>query len=325
MKQLITIFCALMSLQLAGQTTTTFESFNLQAGESLNGSTLPEGANGFDVNDLFFYNSYNPNFNSWLGWAISASIDVTTPGYTNDLSAITGGGVDGSVAYAVSYAPAESKINFTGDALGEQVEGVYITNSTYAYLSMQDGDGFAKKFGGETGNDPDYFLLQIQAYQDGQLQEDKVEFYLADYRFEDNSQDYIVDEWTYVDLTSLGNADSLRFSLSSTDVGGYGMNTPAYFCIDNLTINYTSTATEDQAASAAIQAYPNPVHDQLTVEIPQGVDADWMIQRIDGRILKSGIATSGANAIDISSLAPGLYFLQHAVGNVLHTQKIIKL
>lgn len=324
MKQLITIFCALMSLQLAGQTTVTFESFNLQAGQYLNGSTLPAGTNGFEVDNLYLSNSYNPMFNSWLGWAISAATDVTTPGFMNDLSAITGGGVENSATYAVSYAPAESKINFTGEAPGGQVEGVYITNSTYAYLSMKDGDGFAKKFGGETGNDPDYFLLQIQAYRNGQLQEDKVGFYLADYRFEDNSQDYIVDEWTYVDLSSLGNADSLRFSLSSTDVGGYGMNTPAYFCIDNLTIFDLSTNIEDQAAWPAIQLYPNPVHDQLFVEIPQGAVTEWVIQNIDGRIWKSGNAISGINTIDVSGLTSGIYFLKYSIGDAFQTQKVVK-
>jgi hypothetical protein len=32
---------------------------------------------------------------------------------------------------------------------------------TYAALSMRDGDGFAKQFGGASGDDPDYFLLTI--------------------------------------------------------------------------------------------------------------------------------------------------------------------
>jgi hypothetical protein len=325
MKPLIIIFCVCIALQLTGQTTATFESFNLEAGQALNGSTLPAEANGFEDGNLLLPNDYNPMFNSWLGWAISATTDVTTPGFMNDLSAITGGGVEGSTTYAISYAPAESKINFTGDAIGAQVEGVYITNSTYAYLSMRDGDGFAKKFGGETGNDPDYFLLQIQAYLDGQLQDNSIAFYLADYRFEDNSQDYIVDEWTYVDLTVLGDADSLRFSLISTDIGSYGMNTPAYFCIDNLTITNTSTAVEDPTAMSTIRVYPNPVQDRLSVEMPEGIVTDWIIQSIDGRVWERGNTTAGVNEIDVSGLVPGLYFLKFSVGGATTTQKLIKL
>jgi hypothetical protein len=38
-------------------------------------------------------------------------------------------------------------------------QGVYVTNTTYAYNSMRDGDMFAKKFGGPTGNDPDWYKL----------------------------------------------------------------------------------------------------------------------------------------------------------------------
>ncbi|MEZ4953573.1 MAG: DUF4465 domain-containing protein [Saprospiraceae bacterium] len=33
----------------------------------------------------------------------------------------------------------------------------------------------------------------------------------------------------------LGHVDSL-FTLSSSDAGVFGMNTPAYFCLDNLTL-----------------------------------------------------------------------------------------
>ena len=44
---------------------------------------------------------------------------------------------------------------------------------------------------------------------------------LADYRFEDNSQDYIVDTWEFIDVsaTSLNAADTIAFVLSSSDVG----------------------------------------------------------------------------------------------------------
>ena len=61
-----------------------------------------------------------------------------------------------------------------------------------------------------------------------------VDFYLADYRYADSSQDYIVNAWEYIDLSSLGSVDELSFSLSSSDNGSFGMNTPNYFAIDNI-------------------------------------------------------------------------------------------
>jgi hypothetical protein len=61
-----------------------------------------------------------------------------------------------------------------------------------------------------------------------------VEFYLADFRFADNSQDYILDSWGFVDLSALGTVDFLEFDLSSSDNGAFGMNTPGYFALDNF-------------------------------------------------------------------------------------------
>ena len=46
---------------------------------------------------------------------------------------------------------------------------------------------------------------------------------------------FLIFSWTTVDLTPLGNARYLLFDLNSSDVGQFGMNTPAYFAMDNLT------------------------------------------------------------------------------------------
>jgi hypothetical protein len=61
-----------------------------------------------------------------------------------------------------------------------------------------------------------------------------VEFYLADFRFSNNSLDYIVDQWTEVDLNRLGSAASIRLTFSGSDVGAFGLNTPAYVALDQL-------------------------------------------------------------------------------------------
>jgi len=64
-----------------------------------------------------------------------------------------------------------------------------------------------------------------------------VDFYLADYRFQDPELNYIVHSWTTVDLTDLGNATTLVFGLNSSDVDEvFGMLTPAYFALDNLVV-----------------------------------------------------------------------------------------
>ena len=111
-----------------------------------------------------------------------------------------------------------------------------VTNTTYAALTMLNGSYPATKFGGDDGNDEDYFKLIITGLDDGGSAVGTQSFYLADYRFADNSLDYIVDEWTTIDLTSLAGARKLEFSFESSDVGNYGINTPTYFAMDNLVI-----------------------------------------------------------------------------------------
>ena len=95
----------------------------------------------------------------------------------------------------------------------------------------------SKKFGGSEGTDPDYFLLKIKGIGSTGEEVGVVEFALADYRFEDSASDYIVDQWTRVDLSSLVGARKLQFGLESSDVGEFGMNTPAYFALDQVILS----------------------------------------------------------------------------------------
>jgi len=100
---------------------------------------------------------------------------------------------------------------------------------------MKYGDGFGKKFGGVTGMDSDWFRLTITGWYQGNPIADSVNFYLADFRSPDTTQHYILKSWAFVDLLPLGNVDSLTFILNSSDTaGGFGMNTPAYFALDNF-------------------------------------------------------------------------------------------
>ena len=50
---------------------------------------------------------------------------------------------------------------------GTKPISVQLTNTTYTALSMLNGDSFSKKFGGSTGNDPDYLRLIIQGRDAG--------------------------------------------------------------------------------------------------------------------------------------------------------------
>ena len=106
---------------------------------------------------------------------------------------------------------------------------------------MIDGDdgtnaNFVKEFGGEDGSDPDWFKLTISGKDsDGNPTGSLPPFFLADYQAADDADDYVIADWTWVDLTGLGaNTRTLEFWLNSSDTGLYGINTPTYFAVDNL-------------------------------------------------------------------------------------------
>ncbi len=234
---------ALLMAPAAHAATATFDDLPLAANSYYGGAG--SGVTGFTNGDAYF--PQNADAYAWSGFSYSNVNNTTTPGYTNQFAAITGTDVSGSGNYAVSYVPLDwasgtydpvpQTVTFgavTGEDYNSTISGAYFTNTTYAYLSMQNGDSFAKQFGGVDGTDEDYFKLMISGINAAGEYTGTVDFYLADYRFADSSLDYIVDEWTWVDLSDLGNVVGLEFSLESSDVGTYGMNTPAYFAMDNL-------------------------------------------------------------------------------------------
>ncbi|MCG8574576.1 MAG: DUF4465 domain-containing protein, partial [Flavobacteriales bacterium] len=226
--------------------------------------------------DTIYYNdnfnmelSYNADWGSFSGWSVSNTSDVTTPGWTNQFSAITGEG-HSSDQYGVCYVtPWNNNRLFYEEEETPTFGGMYVTNTTYAYLSMLNGDSFAKKFGEDTSatgvidgtNGEDWFLLTIYGLGlDSLPTGDSVNFYLADYRFENDGDDYIVDSWEYVDLTSLGSVHGLDFVLTSSDTaGGFGMNTPAYFAMDDINAGWASIEEEEMVQ---LSAFPNPFNDQ---------------------------------------------------------------
>ena len=320
MKQTFTLIALAFTLSAFAQTTSTFEDFNLPVDSFLNGS---DGSGGFTNGNLFLPNNYNTEWNSWDGWAISTDIDTQTPGFMNQYSAISGGGFDNSSAYATTFVAGQSTLELQGAAKSGTVEGFYINNGTYPYLSMKDGDSFAKKFGGPTGDDPDYFLLTIKKSLDGQIGADSINFFLADYRDSDNSKDYIINEWTFIDLTSLGQVDELIFSLSSSDVGQFGMNTPAYFCIDNLTTMDNGSSSTNLINKLDVAVYPNPTTDLLIVDWQEEV-ANAQITNLFGQVFKAELLQKGKNSLAVSDLPNGAYFLQVKTKEGIATQKFIK-
>jgi hypothetical protein len=233
--------CFAVTLGLACNTwagVVNFADLALAPNSYWNGS---DNSGGFTSGGVTFANSFmdwGGGSTSWSGFSYSNVNDTATPGFGNQYAAYPGTAPGGGGIYAVGCVSLDWMTNApipivatlqTPSVLGT----VAITNATYAALSMKYGDSFAKKFGGPTGNDPDWFLLTINGEDAAGNQTGSVNFYLADYC---SANKYIVDTWQTVDLSSLGTVKTLEFTLSSSDNGQFGMNTPAYFALDDLTV-----------------------------------------------------------------------------------------
>ena len=103
--------------------------------------------------------------------------------------------------------------------------GVYVCNHPWPYYGCVHGDGFGRAF--EEG---DYFeITAVGVDADGN--EKSVSMNLVEFT---NGELIALNDWTFFDLSSLGEVESVYFTLNSTDSGAYGMNTAAYFCMDKF-------------------------------------------------------------------------------------------
>jgi len=163
---------------------------------------------------------------SWAGASVAGAVisnikGTSKKGLEGAYYATAGGphrGRNFMVWYADAWAP--NTIKLTSAAV---VPGMYVCNNMYAYASMTEGDAYA----GEPFGDEDWFKLTIGGKLNGQVVNTKVDFMLA----EGTS---IVKNWTYVDLSTLGEVDELTFEMTGSRTGDWGLNTPSYFCVDDL-------------------------------------------------------------------------------------------
>jgi hypothetical protein len=226
---IVALFFALFA---SSQATSTFDTLTLGVDTFWNGSDM---AGGFSDGHAYFENQYDTASGGyWGGFSYSDKTDSVTQGYLNQYSAITAGGFNGSKNYAVAYDAGYGNVvvRLTQNALHRAVEGFYVTNTTYTYKDMLNGDNFGNlPF---TPDSSDFLLLHITGWKSGIPVGDTVNFYLANYTFPDTTKNYIVKTWQWVNLLALGNVDSLVFSITGSRNDSYGLETPSYFAMDNF-------------------------------------------------------------------------------------------
>jgi hypothetical protein len=213
---------------IVAQNVIDFEELSLEPESSWNGSDL----NGSFTSKYFtFYNVFDPDWSYWEGFAYTNETDNTTYDWENMYSSAAGGGALGSDNYAVIYNGGfydAAGISIDRNTAPEIISGMYLSLNTYASLYMDDFDYYV--------DGQHWFKVIITAINYDLDFAPQKEIILADYRF-NSLQGYKFDEWQYIDLTWIGEADSLYFEFQSSDIGDWGINTPTYFCLDEINSN----------------------------------------------------------------------------------------
>ena len=335
--QLALLLTSLIGLnQSQAQIIETFESYTLSP------NSYYQDNNGTDWNALGGLLTFEYNWNTawggyWQDGAAYTNIQDTTDGtYTNLYGASSYTAHSGN-NYVTLQSGAKLKV-FNNTI--SMINGFYITNTTYAWKSIKNGDSFSRKFGDTTGTFsagmyaqgeyPDWFKVVIRGYKFGVLLSDSVEFYLADYRPTGTANDYIVRNWQYVDCSSMPACDSLYFELKSSDNGSFGMNTPGFFAMDDLSVQYVTGIKNSEILSSAFIS-PNPVNSNfnLTLNSKQEDVINTKIYDINGNIVKDNThqLSLGKNTIHFNTenLSSGVYFIELTDHTVSKKIKFVKL
>ena len=257
MRKLLSLTLALFLAAWAfAQDPATFEDVQLGS----NGIWQPPiGSNEMSSGGWLFTNNTQNGY--WGGFTASNRTDLNQSGINAQYTAASGCGYDGSTQYAVAYTMGVQTDVYAADGQSHTVTGCYVTNNLWTYQDILQGGYGELPYGGSTGNDPDWFKVTATGKNASGQTVGTLDFYLADYRFANNEEDYVLNTWEWFDLSPLGNVATISFSLSSSRGSGYNMITPAYFCMDNF-----------NGGGAAPDLPPyivNPVSDVVFNEYPQ--------------------------------------------------------
>ena len=215
------------------------------------GGPLLSGTTGYswnDENNTFLYSFCLPvDYEAYTYGYASGGIAVSNYGndmitgadYLRQLEVYTpnidgggreGCGHDGSNNFAVVfdagayYNPAAITMK---DGTARVIESVWVNNTCYTLNVLINGNDYAAPMA-KNG----FFKAVATGYAGGEVT-GTAEFFMA-------KGISFVGEWSKWDLSSLGAVDKVVFSVAASpeQYGDWGINTPAYFCIDDVAVRY---------------------------------------------------------------------------------------
>ncbi len=165
--------------------------------------------------------------NSWGGYygfseggtAISNYVDDNLAEHATYMYQLAVPVSNGSSNFAVVYAPATLSFK---DNVARQIKSMDICPTTYLLGMELNGDGFG--FTQALTTEDSYLTLTITADTGVSMDVDLAR------------DGDILQTWKQIDLSALGAVKSISFSMSGSDTGDYGLNTPAYFAFDNVVV-----------------------------------------------------------------------------------------
>lgn len=275
----------------------TFEDLALQSESHWGGNTtnLPfySGSFAFD-----YYHDVSAGTEYWGHFSYANLTSTTYSDMSDQYNNAVGTGADGSDTYGVAYVDSyvgATYLTVTNKTEGDKIAGMWLTNSAWVMDAIRNGDGLSSVPGGFAKDD--YFKVSITGLLNAS-QTGTVDFYLADFRAENETDRYALDTWQWVDLSSLGEVNKLWFRLESTKRNAFGMTTPQYFCLDNVGEGCPWVDVAEQVVTIVDNADGtldlNPLFGfaqgegaiAYTVEAPEGIaalgDSDNGLVKIDG-------------------------------------------
>ncbi len=213
----------------------TFDDLALEPETAWYGKRESEG---YDHRSFTYYSGsysfpckYAPSLLTWGGVAYSNQTKTSFRSlFPDQFNSVVGHGVNGSKNYAVAYAYGKQTVEVRATHAGPAViPGTFVTNTAWVKEVTQKGTGM-----GDEPHKPfhkgDYLLL-IASNSTGTR---KLEFPLVDYRSNNPAERYVIDSWQWLDLSALGETESVRFSMEGTRIANGGTTIPAYFCLDDF-------------------------------------------------------------------------------------------
>ncbi|MBO7572940.1 MAG: DUF4465 domain-containing protein [Bacteroidales bacterium] len=292
-----------------------FEELTLEPNSYWNGS---DESGKFISSYLTLYNgymyfdeeTYGYEFEYWDGFVYTNTTDVDTYDYSN-ISAIVGHGNNNSSNYVTSYIGAMSGIKIDTEHSGSfENRGAYFCLPTYVSKYVDDANvSFAENHY--------YYSIKITAFAAGTEIANR-EIVMADFREDAN---YKMDEWTYVDLSWIANADSLYFSALSNDANQYGLLVPTYFCMDDFGIQAPQVFIgQTIAESLSIDAYFDAAG-MLNLNCESRIN-DVYVYDMAGRLVKT-VYVNDNNVSMPFDVVNGMYIISARTEKGMATCKVI--